>query len=520
MKKFRYLFLMLMAFVCGVSLSACSYEDDDYHAPSFKVLNPELNFDGNGGTQIVNVIADAQPTATVMSGKDWHNGDEWCSVVYKDNADGTYNFNVTAAPNAEEKQDTAYVRIVSGYSRKDVMVIRAAKTAVTPDVPQYDMNKTAMEVAQLMFPGWNLGNTLEGGDSNKNWTNAGIDTETSWQSTKTTQAVIDAVKAAGFKSVRIPCAWVMGHITDKDNCTIDPAWMNRVKEVVDYCINDGLYVIINQHWDGGWLEHNGFTASTDVAATKEQLRKIWTQIANNFQGYDEHLLFAGLNEPGVGSGEGTILGVAEMSARIAEYEQVFIDAVRATGSNNAKRILIVQGPNTNIDNFVANNYMSKITDSAADRLMVEVHFYDPYQFTGMSEDQSWGKYWLYWGKNNTTGEAARTADAKYNEDYVEAQMKKMKTNFFDKGYPVLIGEYGANQRKAIGSDAVHDNSVKDYYKAVVTSAINKGCVPMAWDTNGNFPSMTIFNRASASVSNNNILESIQAAVAAAKWPSK
>ena len=98
-----------------------------------------------------------------------------------------------------------------------------------------------------------------------------------------------------------------------------------------------------------------------------------TQIANNFKAYDEHLLFAGMNEPGVGSGEGDIITVAEMSNRIAEYEQAFIEAVRATGGNNANRVLIVQGPNTNIDNFVANNYMSKIKDSATDSLMVEVH---------------------------------------------------------------------------------------------------------------------------------------------------
>lgn len=333
--------------------------------------------------------------------------------------------------------------------------------------------------------------------------------------------MIDAVKAAGFKSVRIPCSWVMGHITDAEKCTIDPAWMKRVKEVVDYCIKDGLYVIINQHWDGGWIEHNGMTANADIKTTKAQLTKIWTQIADNFKTYDEHLLFAGMNEPGVGAGEGDIIGVADMSNRIAEYEQTFIEAVRATGGNNAKRVLIVQGPNTDIDKFVANNYMSKIKDSATDRLMVEVHFYDPYNFTDLSEDKDWGKYCLYWGKNNTNGsEAGRTADAKYNEDYVEAQMKKMKTNFFDKGYPVLIGEFGANQRLTIGKDAVHDASVKDYYKAVVTSAINNGCVPMAWDTNGGLPSMTIFNRAGASVSNTNMLESIKAAVAAAKWPAK
>lgn len=516
MKKVKYLFVLLLAFVCGMSLSACSNDDDDYVAPNFKVLNSELAFNGLGGTQTLNVRADAQPQASVIEGADW------CSVAYKDFAGGTYNFDVTVAASASDEATTATIRVIQGYSRKDVTVTRAKKgEVVTPDEPNADMNKSAMDIAQLMYPGWNLGNTMEGGDSKNLWKNAGVATETAWQSTKTTQALIDAVKGAGFKSVRIPCAWVMGHITDADNCTIDPAWMKRVKEIVDYCIADGLYVIINQHWDGGWIEHNGLTANSDINKTKTQLTKIWTQIANNFKAYDEHLIFAGMNEPGVGSGDGDIISVAEMSNRIAEYEQTFINAVRATGGNNAKRVLIVQGPNTNIDNFVANNYMSKITDSASDRLMVEVHFYDPYNFTDMSEDQSWGKYCLYWGKNNTNGSVAgRTADAKYNEDYVEAQMKKMKTNFFDKGYPVLIGEFGANQRLAIGQDPVHDASVKDYYKAVVTSAINNGCVPVAWDTNSNSPSMTIFNRAGANISNANVMESINAGVAAAKWPSK
>ena len=516
MKKVKYLFILLLAFVCGLSLSACSNDDDDYVAPNFKVLNSELAFDGIGGTQTLNVRADAQPKASVIEGADW------CSVVYKDFAGGTYNFDVTVAASDEDESTTATIRVIQGYSRKDVTVTRAKKgEVVTPDEPTADMNKSAMDIAQLMYPGWNLGNTMEGGDSKNLWKNAGVATETAWQNTKTTQALIDAVKAAGFKSVRIPCAWVMGHITDADKCTIDPAWMKRVKEIVDYCIADGLYVIINQHWDGGWIEHNGLTANSDIDKTKSQLTKIWTQIANNFKGYDEHLIFAGMNEPGVGSGDGDIISVAEMTNRIAEYEQTFINAVRATGGNNAKRVLIVQGPNTNIDNFVANNYMSKITDSASDSLMVEVHFYDPYNVTDRSEDQSWGKYCLYWGKNNTNGSVAgRTADAKYNEDYVEAQMKKMKTNFFDKGYPVLIGEFGANQRLAIGQDPVHDASVKDYYKAVVTSAINNGCVPVAWDTNSNSPSMTIFNRAGANISNANVMESINAGVAAAKWPSK
>lgn len=429
----------------------------------------------------------------------------------------TRNYSVAANISNARSATISYTMVVNdSTSITEAVTINQEQGTTTGD-----MSKTAMDIAALMYPGWNLGNTMEAGNAANNWKNAGIGSETFWQSAKTTQQLIDLVKASGFKSVRIPCSWVMGHITDAEACTIDADWLTRVHEVVDYCIKNNLYVIINQHWDGGWIEHDGFTAATDVDATKAKLTKIWTQIANSFKNYDEHLLFAGMNEPGVGAGEGDIIGVADMSNRIAEYEQTFIEAVRATGGNNAKRVLIVQGPNTDIDKFVANNYMSKIKDSATDRLMVEVHFYDPYNFTDLSEDKDWGKYCLYWGKNNTNGsEAGRTADAKYNEDYVEAQMKKMKTNFFDKGYPVLIGEFGANQRLAIGKDAVHDASVKDYYKAVVTSAINNGCVPMAWDTNGNYPSMTIFNRAGASVSNANMLESITAGVAAAKWPAK
>lgn len=470
-----------------------------------------MNVGAAGGQVTVTLKANASYSQVISN--------DWVSEITSraNMVEYTHNYSVAANISNARSATISYTMVVNdSTSITEAVTINQEQGTTTGD-----MSKTAMDIAALMYPGWNLGNTMEAGNAANNWKNAGIGSETFWQSAKTTQQLIDLVKASGFKSVRIPCSWVMGHITEAEACTIDADWLARVHEVVDYCIKNALYVIINQHWDGGWIEHDGFTAATDVDATKAKLTKIWTQIANSFKNYDERLIFAGMNEPGVGAGEGDIIGVADMSNRIAEYEQTFIEAVRATGGNNAKRVLIVQGPNTDIDKFVANNYMSKIKDSATDRLMVEVHFYDPYNFTDLSEDKDWGKYCLYWGKNNTNGsEAGRTADAKYNEDYVEAQMKKMKTNFFDKGYPVLIGEFGANQRLAIGKDAVHDASVKDYYKAVVTGAINNGCVPMAWDTNSGLPSMTIFNRAGASVSNANMLESIKAAVAAAKWPAK
>lgn len=135
MKKFKYLYLLLLGIVCGLACTACSYEDDDYDEPSFKVLNPELSFDGTGGVQTINVQADAQPTASVIEGADW------CSVAYKDQAGGTYNFDVTVVASQEDEATTATVRIIQGYSRKDVTITRAKKGAVvTPDVPSADMN--------------------------------------------------------------------------------------------------------------------------------------------------------------------------------------------------------------------------------------------------------------------------------------------------------------------------------------------------------------------------------------------
>lgn len=189
-------------------------------------------------------------------------------------------------------------------------------TAHAQDNPRLSVcGLNAAETAYYMAPGWNLGNTLEAGSSADNFTdNAGTAAETSWQSTKTTQEVIDLVKRSGFKTVRIPCSWVMGHLKETTTMTIDPDWLARVKEVVDYCIKDGLFVILNDHWDGGWLEYDGFTTGADVEKKKEQLRLLWTNIATAFRDYDGHLLFAGMNEPGVGGASPDAQGTLMVNA--------------------------------------------------------------------------------------------------------------------------------------------------------------------------------------------------------------
>lgn len=378
----------------------------------------------------------------------------------------------------------------------------------------------AQEIAPKMYPGWNLGNTMEANTNGANFTNnVGLRGETAWQRTKTTQAVIDFVKSQGFRSVRIPCNWICGHVTTTHGSTytIDSDWMARVREVVDYCISAGLYVVLNDHYDGGWVEKS-FTDISDNTVSKncDIMRQIWTQIATAFKDYDEHLLLAGLNEPDCDT-------QAKTNA-LVKYEQAFIDAVRATGGNNATRTLIVQGPSTDIDKTYL-YFNSLPTDPAADRLMVEVHYYTPSQFTGVWEN---GTPCYFWGSVNHMGSGTY---ASYNatwgeEDYLKKRIDKIKRQFVNMGIPVIIGEYGANWRN-IGdtqAQAMHDASIRLYHKTICEYAVNAGMVPFVWDINvpsrgGKTGIMTVLDRNARSVFCSPAMEGITEGVKAAKWGS-
>lgn len=372
---------------------------------------------------------------------------------------------------------------------------------------QGGMEQTAAQIAAEMGVGWNLGNTLEAGDKANSFTNkGGLAAETSWQGTQTTQQVIDYVKSLGFKSVRIPCAWVMGHISDVADYTIDPAWMARVKQVTDFCIKAGLYVVVNQHWDGGWLENN-IAADSLKERNKEVLRKVWTQIATTFRDYDEHLLLAGLNEPN-----------ADTQAAVdnlLEYEQVFVDAVRATGGNNARRILIIQGPGTDINKTDQFFNTLPIDPAGEGRLMMEVHYYNPWQFWGMEKDEDWGNVFYYWGSGNHVEGSKHNATWGEEAD-LRSQLQKMKTKFGDRGIPVYIGEFGANWRIVSGegeSQEKHDASIKAHYKAFCQTALEMGMVPVIWDINYcNRPSMTLIDRCNLKVYNTLMMDGIREAM--------
>ena len=389
---------------------------------------------------------------------------------------------------------TAQISFTRGDIVESVTVNQAAGQV------EANMDRTAKELAKAMYPGWNLGNTMEAGDMANNFTNAGgLGAETAWQSTQTTKALIDFVKAQGFKSVRIPTSWVMGHITDAENMTIDPAWLARVKEIVDYCISDGLYVFINDHWDGGWIEVEGFSKTsssyeavdeTIIADKVNKLKKLWTNIATYFKDYNEYLMFAGLNEP---FQEYSLFSTrhSELTPILERYNQAFVDAVRATGGNNAKRVLIVQGPSTNISSTV--NYFNMPTDTENGKLMVEVHYYEPWDFCGSNATKDWN------------------ADAS-----VKTSFESLKTKFVNHDIPVVIGEYGANWQENTES---HNDAIRRFFKSVVENAGNCGIVPFVWDINVvSYPNMSIINRTGLSVWNTPAMTGITEGVAAAQWP--
>ena len=324
-------------------------------------------------------------------------------------------------------------------------------------LPDEGMESDAMTLAAKMYAGWNLGNTLEA-----------IGGETAWGNPKVTAELIKSVKELGFNAVRIPCSWDQ-YIEDGGTYKVKDEWLNRVYEVVGYCVSNDMYAIVNIHWDGGWLENN-CTADKQEANNKKQ-KALWTQIANKLNVYDEHLLFAGCNEPNV---ENT----AQMAV-LKSYEQTFIDAVRATGGNNAVRNLIVQGPSTDIGK-TDNLFGDMPTDVVKDRLMVEVHYYTPWTFCGLEKDEDWGRMAYFWGDYKVEGSNRNATFGDMTE--MSGLFAKMKSQFVDKGIPVILGEYGAMVRTGLGGNQEAHNKSREQFNEVVTrEAKNHGMVPFFWD---------------------------------------
>ncbi|TQV76083.1 glycoside hydrolase family 5 protein [Exilibacterium tricleocarpae] len=326
------------------------------------------------------------------------------------------------------------------------------------------MSSTAARLASRITLGWNLGNSLEA-----------IGGETAWGNPRTTRQLIQLVKSSGFDSIRLPVSW--DQYADQATAEIDRGWMNRVTEVAQWCLDSDMTVLLNIHWDGGWLEQNVYADAQELVNAKQ--KALWQQIATHFRDFDERLMFAGSNEPAVEDASG--MGV------LLSYHQTFIDAVRATGGKNAYRILVVQGPTTDIEK--THQFMRTLPeDTVADRLMVEVHFYTPYQFALMLKDEPWGNQFFYWGAGNHSQTDTAHNPTGGEEARVDQLFGLMKTRFADRGIPVVLGEYAAiNRFGQLSGDNLqrHIQSRAYWHRYITQSALANGLLPYYWDNGSN-----------------------------------
>lgn len=347
---------------------------------------------------------------------------------------------------------------------------------------------TALEATRLMGNGINLSNTLEACDNNVGIkTNTPLSYETHWGQPKTTQAMIDGMKAAGFDTIRIPVAWMTNatHLYEGDY-TIDADYMDRVEEVVRYARKAGMYVIVNDHWDGGWYGMFGSESAETRALAMEAYKGMWQQIAERFRDYSDYLIFESANEElGTRFDENsplycsdsvvTYLNDDERYALTNEINQTFVDVVRATGGNNATRFLLIAGYGTNIDQTCDDRFQMP-KDTADSKLMVSVHYYDPWSYCGASSAVSATK----WGKVS-------------DYEYMDQQLAKM-TKFTEAGYGVVIGEYGALPC----SDGLKDNTLA-YHTAFLDACTKYDLTNCLWDCSG------LYKRVSQTFADDDIL---------------
>jgi len=414
---------------------------------------------------------------TVSSNDKWTiaNSASWLNLSQTNgNSGAAVTIQIMAETNATGSTRTTILVVNSSNGQSRRVTVSQPPTLYpsynTSPIPpdQSGMTSTAVELAAKMHLGINIGNTMVS------------PIEGEWNS-KVTESYVKFLKQSGFNAVRLPTGWVWGHLSDPEKMKIDPVWLNRVKEVVGWCVANDMYVMLNAHADLGWLENNVNAAKKDSVNAKQ--KALWEQIATAMRDFDEHLIFAGTNEPAVDNANQMLI--------LDSYHQTFVNTVRATGGRNSYRVLVVQGPRTNGE--LTYNLMNTLpVDPTPNRMMVEIHNYTPAGFTLLiDEDVSWGKMIYYWGAgNHSTIEPDRnvTNDPTYREeDEIDSEFQKMKQKFVDKGIPVVLGEYGTWRRtadfdKPLPKDLDMHNKSVDYWSYYLTKqAKTHGLLPFWWE---------------------------------------
>ena len=297
---------------------------------------------------------------------------------------------------------------------------------------------SAKDLVAQMKVGWNLGNTMDATGG------SGIDAETSWGNITTTKMMIDAVKNAGFNVFRLPVSW--GTHLD-ENYNVDPAWMDRVQEIVNYGIDNDMFVILNTHHEEWYMP-----VESDVDEDLKELEALWTQIAERFKGYNEKLIFEGVNEPRLRGDGAEWTGTTESREIVNKYAKTFVETVRATGGNNADRCLMVTPYAASSS---ATNMQALEIPEDSDKIIVSIHAYLPYSFA-----------------LDTAGTDVYDPNDKSIPDLFE----NIKYYFLDNDIPVIIGEFGSVNKM---DDEDRIQCVTDY----LTTAKEYG-VPCVWWDNG------------------------------------
>ena len=324
-------------------------------------------------------------------------------------------------------------------------------------------NADTEAILEDMGLGWNLGNSLDATGG------SGLDTETSWSNPKTTQALIDKVKSLGFNTVRVPVSW--GKHVSGDNYTIDSAWLARVKEVVDYCYKNDMYVILNIHHDTkSSVSASGagyYPRSSAYSSSEKFVTSVWSQAAEYFKDYDYHLIFETLNEPRlIGTGYEWWFDKWSIPSEVKDaidcinkLNQKAVDTIRDTGSNNRGRLIMCPGYDASIDGATVSGFKLPTDISGnKNRIAVSVHAYSPYNFA----------------MNVGSGSTSTYTSSIKSE--LRDLFSTLKSNFRDKGIPVVIGEFGSTDKN---NTAERVKWATDY-----TALAKKNNIPcVLWDNN-------------------------------------
>jgi len=424
---------MLLAMSCGPE----SPEQQENEILSVDKTSMEFNADGGEKTF---TVTSSGPFSVLP-------GEKWITAT-KGAKDGDKTVvTVTASKTYALETRKTRITITSGDQKRYVEVSQKSAQAA----PSGDITK---DYAERLGIGWNLGNHFDA-------YNNGVSGETAWGNPKATQATMNKVKAAGFSTVRIPVTW-LGHIGAAPDYKIDEKWLNRVAEVVGYAEAAGLNVIVNMHHDGAdsknWLDIK--TAAKDPAVHQQildQVSAMWGQIADKFKDKGDFLIFEAFNEihdGGWGWGENRNDGGKQYQC-LNEWNQAFVDAVRASGGENANRILGIPAYCTNVDIAVQTFKMPE--DVVEGRLIMAVHCYDPYDYTLPPTKSEWG---------HTADESKKVSGN--NEADLKRVFEKIYNNFIKKGIPVYMGEFGCVNRATEREQAFQQYYLKYYAKLAKT----------------------------------------------------